>query len=111
MFQLFVLCLFIFLTFLISELYYFLFFFEITLIPISIIIVLFSYKSDKFISSLYLININLCFSIPFIISVSMFYIVDFNLVYFYMYSLNSVLIVISFCFLFLIKLPLYFFHY
>lgn len=101
--------------FFISSSFIFLVLLEITVMPMSILVVYFSKDKDKIYSVFFMIFINIFGSIPFIIflSISMFnfFLVKFSLVFFDVFFFKSYVLIFCYSLILIRKLPIFFLHF
>nr|YP_011018084.1 NADH dehydrogenase subunit 4 [Eucosmetus incisus]WQH58282.1 NADH dehydrogenase subunit 4 [Eucosmetus incisus] len=111
MFILLTLLLFLILCFSCCNLFIFYLFFESSIVPTFILIYVWGYQPERFMAGLYFLFYTLFASLPMLLCI--FYIYNVNFTLFYdLISLNiNIYIYISMFFAFLIKMPMFFFHY
>nr|QIT06577.1 NADH dehydrogenase subunit 4 [Paranurophorus simplex] len=114
-FLIYMLNLFLLITFFIGDYLYFYFFFEITLIPTFMIIMGWGYQPERLQAGIYFIFYTLTASLPLLVSILFLYNIDFNLFYFlFIYDFKNfsggLMINLMMIMAFLVKLPMFMFH-
>uniref|UniRef100_UPI0030E3FDB6 NADH dehydrogenase subunit 4 n=1 Tax=Echinolaelaps fukienensis TaxID=2902762 RepID=UPI0030E3FDB6 len=100
------------LSFLMSNMLMFYIFFEITLIPMSLIIFLWGGQMERFQAGIYMFTYTICGSLPLLFSIMYMNMYN-NMNMYFMYFLNlefNKIMIIALLMAFLIKLPMYSFH-
>nr|QBZ37570.1 NADH dehydrogenase subunit 4 [Sinodendron rugosum] len=102
---------FLFCTFSSMNLFVFYLFFEMSLIPVLVLIIGWGYQPERIQAGVYLLFYTLFASLPMMISIFYYYEVHYSLDYFYFYKMvDYVLFYVFINMVFLIKMPMYFIH-
>nr|YP_002265570.1 NADH dehydrogenase subunit 4 [Priasilpha obscura]ACF35116.1 NADH dehydrogenase subunit 4 [Priasilpha obscura] len=101
----------LFITFSSMNLFIFYLFFEISLIPVLILIIGWGYQPERIEAGIYLLFYTLLVSLPMMISIFNYYISFYSLEFYFMNeNINNIFMYLCMNFVFFIKLPMFFVH-
>nr|AKK32539.1 NADH dehydrogenase subunit 4 [Oncylocotis sp. PJ-2015] len=111
LFNLFIMLFFLLLSFSVYNFFFFFFFFESSLIPTLIMIFVWGYQPERLSAGLYLLFYTLFASLPLLLALFFLYNDNFSLFYFFSVKMLNLFLYFSLIMAFLVKIPMFFFHF